>query len=525
MSSFGRHSKASQAKQRKAEGVAQTSTRSYTSRLVRNTNRGIKVSEMSDSRRKEKAAPTRRSSRPSTRINTLASGSSSWSLSLRSHHPRSGASSPVSSSNLGSPQTVPRTDSEPSSPQDATTPQTCSRSASVTSSPVDTFSGSQSFSLETLSQAEIASALPSLHPSVFASESGGSSHDQKGFNGSLSATTLSLSVSGPSRRFPCPLCDFTGSDSEAKLFAHIRRAHKGDALPDHFTTEHSLEQCCSCQVYYRDTSLAAHERVCERKAARLSRSTVPSLSSGAPRILAQPPPGMSWLFGRPSTRSYSWIYNALILCALDEIKLAGMVEFAAGWRWPELVAAYREDFFRRGIVRSSIFFDSKDHVSADEQVRLLYGPMAGGQSNVPDRIEGMLRSWAASTARSYEARPSGPGRRQENKEASQSEQSPELIISKLQIWFDGGARGNPGRAGAGCNVFAVPLQGDNQLVRSNTIFVGDSATNNEAEYAGVIKGLEGAVDALQQGGPHPGLLVELFGDSKLVLEQIGRYVQ
>ena len=48
------------------------------------------------------------------------------------------------------------------------------------------------------------------------------------------------------------------------------------------------------------------------------------------------------------------------------------------------------------------------------------------------------------------------------------------------------------------------LYKDKQLVRSNTIFVGDSSTNNEVEYAGVTKGLK---VQWTQGGPHPGLLV------------------
>jgi len=77
---------------------------------------------------------------------------------------------------------------------------------------------------------------------------------------------------------------------------------------------------------------------------------------------------------------------------------------------------------------------------------------------------------------------------------------------KLQ--FDGGSRGNPGISGAG-----AVLYHEDREIWSGSFFVGENATNNYAEYAGLIAGLMQAVD-LQI--TH--LVVE--GDSLLVINQL-----
>jgi probable phosphoglycerate mutase len=81
------------------------------------------------------------------------------------------------------------------------------------------------------------------------------------------------------------------------------------------------------------------------------------------------------------------------------------------------------------------------------------------------------------------------------------------------VWIveaDGGSRGNPGLAGYGA-VVRDPETGDVLLERKG--FVGDYATCNEAEYRGLIAGLEAA---LELGATK----VAVRMDSRLVVEQM-----
>lgn len=81
----------------------------------------------------------------------------------------------------------------------------------------------------------------------------------------------------------------------------------------------------------------------------------------------------------------------------------------------------------------------------------------------------------------------------------------------LTLHFDGGSRGNPGPAGCG-----VVLSADEVDVVTLGKYVGH-ATNNVAEYSGLIAGMEAALDL---GCTH--LLV--IGDSELVIKQMkGQY--
>lgn len=78
--------------------------------------------------------------------------------------------------------------------------------------------------------------------------------------------------------------------------------------------------------------------------------------------------------------------------------------------------------------------------------------------------------------------------------------------------FDGCSKGNPGLAGAGAVIY-----NNNEEIWSGSIFVGKKSTNNEAEYAGLILGLEKALDMN---------IKTLFvnGDSQLVINQMtGKY--
>ena len=85
---------------------------------------------------------------------------------------------------------------------------------------------------------------------------------------------------------------------------------------------------------------------------------------------------------------------------------------------------------------------------------------------------------------------------------------------QLIIEADGGSRGNPGIAAGG----AVVIDGESQQVLASVgVYVG-IATNNVAEYNGLLAGLIKAYEI------DPGALVHVRMDSKLVVEQMsGRW--
>ncbi|GAA5147707.1 hypothetical protein GCM10023321_08890 [Pseudonocardia eucalypti] len=88
---------------------------------------------------------------------------------------------------------------------------------------------------------------------------------------------------------------------------------------------------------------------------------------------------------------------------------------------------------------------------------------------------------------------------------------------RLVIEADGGSRGNPGPAGYG----ALVLDADTDEVLAESAEGIGVATNNVAEYQGLIAGLRAAV-ALAERGPVAD--VEVRMDSKLVVEQMsGRW--
>jgi probable phosphoglycerate mutase len=89
---------------------------------------------------------------------------------------------------------------------------------------------------------------------------------------------------------------------------------------------------------------------------------------------------------------------------------------------------------------------------------------------------------------------------------------------KLVIEADGGSRGNPGPAGYGAVV--CDAASDEVLVECSE-GIG-FATNNVAEYRGLIAGLRAAVELA--GPAAPATEVEVRMDSKLVVEQMsGRW--
>lgn len=85
-------------------------------------------------------------------------------------------------------------------------------------------------------------------------------------------------------------------------------------------------------------------------------------------------------------------------------------------------------------------------------------------------------------------------------------------MEQLTVEFDGGSRGNPGPAGLG----AVVRAADGTPLVTLGRFIG-RATNNVAEYKGLIAGLE---KALELGATN----VLVCGDSELIIRQMnGQY--
>lgn len=79
---------------------------------------------------------------------------------------------------------------------------------------------------------------------------------------------------------------------------------------------------------------------------------------------------------------------------------------------------------------------------------------------------------------------------------------------KLTIHADGGARGNPGPAGIG----AVITDEKGKVVKEVSEYIG-AATNNQAEYQALIRGLEAAkkLGAIE---------VSVMMDSELIIKQL-----
>jgi ribonuclease HI len=74
--------------------------------------------------------------------------------------------------------------------------------------------------------------------------------------------------------------------------------------------------------------------------------------------------------------------------------------------------------------------------------------------------------------------------------------------------FDGCSKGNPGLCGAGAVIYYK-----NDEIWSESFFVGENATNNRAEYAGLILGLQQAIELKIK-------CLHVQGDSQLVINQM-----
>jgi uncharacterized repeat protein (TIGR04076 family) len=82
---------------------------------------------------------------------------------------------------------------------------------------------------------------------------------------------------------------------------------------------------------------------------------------------------------------------------------------------------------------------------------------------------------------------------------------------KLEIYIDGGSRGNPGPAGAG-----VVIRNEDRTLLQAGFFLGEM-TNNQAEYHALLR-------ALAAAATHQPESVAIFSDSELLVRQLtGQY--
>jgi ribonuclease HI len=89
------------------------------------------------------------------------------------------------------------------------------------------------------------------------------------------------------------------------------------------------------------------------------------------------------------------------------------------------------------------------------------------------------------------------------------------MLDAVLIYFDGGARGNPGPAAIGALVYDASATPPLRLATVSER-IGET-TNNVAEYRALIAGLRAAEDT-------PARKARVRGDSKLVIEQVaGRW--
>ncbi len=92
-------------------------------------------------------------------------------------------------------------------------------------------------------------------------------------------------------------------------------------------------------------------------------------------------------------------------------------------------------------------------------------------------------------------------------------------MKKIIIYTDGGSRGNPGNSAGGfifCNE-------KNQVIKQYSEYLGDSLTNNEAEYMAIVLALK-KFKALFGKSVSQKTDVEIRSDSELIVKQLnGKY--
>lgn len=97
---------------------------------------------------------------------------------------------------------------------------------------------------------------------------------------------------------------------------------------------------------------------------------------------------------------------------------------------------------------------------------------------------------------------------------------------RLRLECDGGSRGNPGTAGAGSSIVDATsaVRGEKQELAAQWEYIA-KATNNVAEYHGLVNGLQLAAEVASKLGEECSAVeLDVFMDSKLIVEQMsGRW--
>jgi ribonuclease HI len=98
----------------------------------------------------------------------------------------------------------------------------------------------------------------------------------------------------------------------------------------------------------------------------------------------------------------------------------------------------------------------------------------------------------------------------QNRQNSKPQEAKIFPEIEYRLQFDGCSKKNPGLAGAGAVIYKYSKE-----IWSGCLFVGTSATNNYAEYSGLILGLEKAIELNIK-------TLHVEGDSLLVINQMTR---
>jgi ribonuclease HI len=83
-----------------------------------------------------------------------------------------------------------------------------------------------------------------------------------------------------------------------------------------------------------------------------------------------------------------------------------------------------------------------------------------------------------------------------------------------KLYYDGGSRQNPGKSGCG---WIIESDSDDEVSGFKYLGIG---SNNEAEYKGLVHGLENLVDIINEHKPTDPVEITVYGDSLLVTNQM-----
>ena len=211
---------------------------------------------------------------------------------------------------------------------------------------------------------------------------------------------------------PWPPCK-TSHETKQKLAKHLRYQHQKDDVSPQKLSDYGLFKCAKgCNNYYAETYRRKHK--CPGKSTKPTFASRPSIRSDeakthlAPAISrpeAPDPADLEWLFGDPSSKTFSWCFVPLILCALGMRDHGGLTEHYAGpVAWALWRDSYAAQFVHDGITVASLPFDEHGYLPRTAQERLLLGPLSGGESNVDRVVEGAMTDFASRLNRVYQAR-------------------------------------------------------------------------------------------------------------------------